>query len=43
MDTLNEDGTVIDPGLSDPNSDPYGWWEVINGTWHWITTPTPRT
>jgi hypothetical protein len=43
MDTLNQDGTVIDPGLSDPGGDPYGWWEVIGNTWHWITTPAPPT
>ena len=32
-----------DDGISmeNPNPPDNGWWELINGAWRWMTTPTP--
>lgn len=45
-DYIYEETSIDDP-LNDPldprggGYNPAGWWEIIGGTWRWITDPTP--
>jgi hypothetical protein len=42
MDTLPDDGMTIGlPPIGEEYDDGLGWWEVINGAWRWMTSPSP--
>jgi hypothetical protein len=42
VDDLPEDGVGIGlPAIPEEADNGLGWWEVIDGTWRWMTNPSP--